>query len=190
MAFIPRPPRPFAESTPAVTVYPRPNGEPMATTHSPTRAASESANLAGVETRGVDLDHGEVGRGIAPDEARRQVAPVAEAHVDGQGLFDDVVVREDRAVRREDDARAHAPGDGLVAARRGRRSERGDRPSRRAPSRRFGRRWGSRDRRRRRSPPRGALPRRSTLAPARASAPEPRPSARRERPTPARTPVT
>ena len=50
------------------------------------------------EARRVDLDDGEVGRRVAPDEARRQVAPVAQAHVDGERLLDDVVVREDRAV--------------------------------------------------------------------------------------------
>ena len=71
--------------------------------------------LGGREAGRVDLDDGEIGRRVAPDEARRQVAPVAQAHVDREGLLDDVVVREDRAVRREDDARAHAPRDRLVA---------------------------------------------------------------------------
>ena len=54
--------------------------------------------------------------GIATDEARRQEAPVAQVHVDRERLVDDVVVREDRAVGREDDARAGAARDGRVAA--------------------------------------------------------------------------
>ena len=34
--------RPFALTMPAVTVFSRPNGEPIATTHSPTRTLFES----------------------------------------------------------------------------------------------------------------------------------------------------
>jgi hypothetical protein len=36
--------RPIAETMPAVTELPRPNGLPTATTHSPTRVWSESPN--------------------------------------------------------------------------------------------------------------------------------------------------
>ena len=59
-----------------------------------------------------DAEHREIGRRIAPDELRREEATVREPHVDRQRVLDDVVVRQDSAVRREDDARAHPALDG------------------------------------------------------------------------------
>jgi hypothetical protein len=72
--------------------------------------------LGGGEAGRVDADDGEVRRGIAAHEPGRKVAPVAEPNVDGERLFDDVIVREDGAVGGEDDAGARAAADGLVGA--------------------------------------------------------------------------
>ena len=69
------------------------------------------------EARRVDLDDGEVGRRVSTDEGRRQVPPVPETHVDRERVLDDMVVRENRSVGREDDPGAHRAGDRLVAAR-------------------------------------------------------------------------
>ena len=44
----PRPVRPSAETMPEVTVWPRPNGSPTATTKSPTRSFDESATGSAV----------------------------------------------------------------------------------------------------------------------------------------------
>ncbi len=73
----------------------------------------------------LDLEHGEVGRGVAPDQGRLELAAVRQGHGDlldrgaGPRRRDDVVVGDDVAVGRDDEARAEraaALGDRRVAA--------------------------------------------------------------------------
>jgi hypothetical protein len=56
----------------------------------------------------VDLDDGEVGELVDADDASLQDAAVVEGDLDLRGSVDDVVVGDDVAVRRDDDAAADA----------------------------------------------------------------------------------
>ena len=98
---------------PCVTVLRSPSGAPAAITSSPT------LHLVGVAEPGhrqvvdvVDLEHGQVGLGVAADEVGGHFLAVVEHHrrlelagVVG-GLGDDVVVGDDVAAAVDDDARA------------------------------------------------------------------------------------
>ena len=53
--------RPLALTTPAVTVFSRPNGEPIASTHSPTFRLLRVADRDHRQVLGVDLQHRDVG---------------------------------------------------------------------------------------------------------------------------------
>ena len=89
----------------------------MASTQSPTRASSllPSATAAG---SGIDLEHRDVGVGIAADDLGLELAPVEQPDRDLLGAFDHVVVGEDVAVGRDDEAGAAALLDlGLLAER-------------------------------------------------------------------------
>ena len=96
---------------PLVTVASRPNGEPIATTFSPTvdrRRRADGGRLQAGDVLG--LDHGEVGERVGADDGRLLGRAVVEAHRDLAALADrgDVVVGEDLAVGADDDARAGA----------------------------------------------------------------------------------
>ena len=54
----------------------------------------------------VDLQHGDVGRRIGADDARRELASIQQPHGHLRGAVDDVIVREDVAVLRHDEAGA------------------------------------------------------------------------------------
>ena len=102
--------RPLAEMMPWVTVWSRPRGLPMATTHSPTRMASLSPSLAKGRCSGVDLDQGDV-QLLVPAQHLGLVGPaVGDLHFDGGfaalDALDDVVVGEDLPVRGDEHARA------------------------------------------------------------------------------------
>ena len=56
----------------------------------------------------VDLDDGDVGVGIGADHLGRELTLVVQLHGDLVGAGDDVVVREDVAVARDDESRARA----------------------------------------------------------------------------------
>ncbi len=86
-----------ALTIPEVTVRSRPNGLPIATTGSPTSTSFESASEKGIERVrvGIDIEEGEVGRGVTADERRRQRVVVREAHLDRRRVLDHVVVRDD-----------------------------------------------------------------------------------------------
>ena len=62
----------MAEMMPAVSVRSSPNGLPIATTESPTSTVDESPSGSGCSAaRGqVDLEHGEIGRGVRADDLR------------------------------------------------------------------------------------------------------------------------
>ena len=57
---------------------------------------------------GVDLDDSQIGKGIGTDDFRCQNATVAEGHFDFGCAIDHVIVGDDVAVRRDDDAAADA----------------------------------------------------------------------------------
>ena len=57
---------------------------------------------------GVDLDDGDVGAGVGPHDPRRELPLVEELHRDAIGARHHVVVGQDVAVRRDDEARARA----------------------------------------------------------------------------------
>jgi len=63
---------------------------------------------------GVDLDHGDVVRGVRADDLRPVGRAVEERDADGVGVLDDVEVGQDMPLLVEDEARARAGG-GLVA---------------------------------------------------------------------------
>jgi hypothetical protein len=63
----------------------------------------------------ADLQHGEVGLGIAADQPGIEVAAVAEGDLDLVSAFDDVEVRENIAVRADNDAGTEPGGFRLIA---------------------------------------------------------------------------
>ena len=85
--------RPRAETMPAVTVPPRPNGLPIASTQSPTRSASESPNC----TAGSGLSGFTCSSAMSPVSSRPTTLAfsdgvVLQGHGDLVGAVDDVVV--------------------------------------------------------------------------------------------------
>ena len=96
---------PSAETIPAVTVPPRPKGLPTASAQSPTRGSfSESLTDGKVLLLSIFMT-GDVGALIGADElcvVFRLV--VIEGDLDLGCAVDDVVVRHDIAVRRNDEA--------------------------------------------------------------------------------------
>jgi hypothetical protein len=93
--------RPVAEMMPAVTVLLRPKGLPMARTHSPTRALSESAN---VQVLGVDLYQGEVGFRVRAHHSGLVFVAVLEAYGNGVRALNHVIVGYDESVFGDDEA--------------------------------------------------------------------------------------
>ena len=96
--------RPRAETTPAVTVPPRPNGLPTAITQSPIRG-SRSANLTNGKSFAFHLDECDVGLGSVPITLAQDLA-VVRHHLDGLGMVDHVVVGHGIAVGGDEEARA------------------------------------------------------------------------------------
>ena len=108
-----------AETMPAVTVPPRLNGLPIATTHSPSRTLSESPNFTALSGLvGLTLQHREIGLLIAADHLGLEPRAVGEDHVDLVGFGDHVVVGDDDAGRIDDEARAERTDPARRAVRR------------------------------------------------------------------------
>ena len=101
-----------ADTMPAVTEPPRLNGLPMAITHSPRRTLSESPNLTALSgLAGFDLQHREIGLGVAPDHLGLEPRAVGEDDGDLVGIRDHVVVGDHDAGGIDDKAgaeRVHA----------------------------------------------------------------------------------
>ena len=77
-----------AEMMPAVTVPPRPNGLPIASTQSPTRTSSLSPNVtAGQRLVGLDPQQRQIGLGVAADQLGLQVGVVVKDDVDLVGVL-------------------------------------------------------------------------------------------------------
>ena len=110
------PPRPLALTMPCVTVKSRPSGLPIARTQSPTRAVSSLPSGNGRKVVAVDLDDGNVGRRIATYDLRVELAPVGEDHGHLVRVGDDVVVRENQSIGRDDEARARGVNDLIFLA--------------------------------------------------------------------------
>ena len=98
---------------PTVTVPPRPKGLPTATTHSPTRALSESPSCTkGSCLIGFHLQQRQVGFRIEADDRRLVALAVLQHDLDVRSVFDDVIVGDDKAVRRN-----HETGTDAVESR-------------------------------------------------------------------------
>ena len=95
-----------ALTMPSVKLELSPSGLPIAMAMSPIRSRVRVGELRRAQTGAVDLDHGEVVGREGPDERALQLR--ARRGRDGEGLraADDVVVRDDVALRVEDDAGA------------------------------------------------------------------------------------
>ena len=102
--------RPLALMMPAVTVCWRPNGEPMASTQSPTFSLSESPERGGgVGSAALEPEHGEI---RPPVDARPPWLCTScrrPSRLDLAGPLDHVGVGEHGAGRIDDHARAEAP---------------------------------------------------------------------------------
>ena len=105
---MPRLPRPVALTMPVVTVWPTPKGLPTASTMSPTCTLSLSAIGHDRQVLGVNLDHGDVGLGVAANDLGGELAAVLQGDFHVLGAVHDVVIGEDVAVFGDDDARAEA----------------------------------------------------------------------------------
>ena len=102
--------RPLAETMPAVTVPPRPNGLPTATTQSPTRTAVlRELDVGELAVGVVDLEEREVGL-LRRRRSTLRLVLGAVVEDDGERLpaVDDVVVGDDVAVFGDDEAGAEA----------------------------------------------------------------------------------
>ena len=77
---MPTPVRASAETMPLVTVWPTPNGSPMASTRSPTWASSRVVERQHRQLLGpdVDLQHRHVGARVGQQHLGRELAAVAE----------------------------------------------------------------------------------------------------------------
>ena len=95
---------------PIVTVWPTPSGLPTARTTSPTLhvlGVADARSDAG--RRRSTFSSGEVARLVGADQLRGQRAVVGQLDLDVVGAVDDVVVGQDVAVGRHDDAGAERP---------------------------------------------------------------------------------
>src|SRR5690606_2183101 len=108
--------RATAETMPMVTVWPTPNGLPMASTRSPTSSSSES--------RSARVGSGAPGASIrsSADHPRGEFAPVGQRDGDLVAVLDDVIVGDDQSVRADDHAGSqgvlhprHRPAEEIVA---------------------------------------------------------------------------
>ena len=79
-----------AEMTPVESDCSSPKGEPMAATGEPTtrRSAGAERQRAQRQPRRVDLQQRDVGEGVEPDDLRRHLVAVLEAHEDLAGGLD------------------------------------------------------------------------------------------------------
>ena len=89
-----------AETMPAVTVPPRPNGLPIAITQSPTRSLSESPNFTAVSgLSGLTFSTARSVFVSVPTSSALSLVPSLQDDVDLVGVVDDVVVGDDDAGR-------------------------------------------------------------------------------------------
>ena len=93
---------------PWVTVWPTPNGLPMASTTSPT---CERIGIAELDRRKalvavLDPQHREIGARVAQHDLGLELTLVGERNLDLVGALDDVMVGDDQAARIDDDAGA------------------------------------------------------------------------------------
>ena len=91
---------------PAVTVFSKPNGEPIATTHSPDPADVRVAEAHDRQPVRLDLEQRDVGAAVGADHLRLELALVGQLHRDLVRRLDDVRVGQDVAVGADDEARA------------------------------------------------------------------------------------
>ena len=75
---------------PEVTVWPSPNGLPIASTKSPTCSRSESPIGTAVRLLGRDLQHRDIGFGVAADQLGRETPVVLGRDLDPGRVLDDM----------------------------------------------------------------------------------------------------
>ena len=100
--------RASAEMMPWVTVWPTPNGLPIASTTSPTCSSSELAksSVGNFSPAVLDAQHREIRAAVLQHDLGLELALVGERDLDLVGALDDVVVGDDQAGRIDDHARA------------------------------------------------------------------------------------
>ena len=100
--------RATAETMPWVTVWPTPNGLPIASTMSPTCSSSELPKaITGKRSAAVlDAEHREIGARVLEHDLDLELALVGERDLHLVGAVDDVVVGDDDARGIDDDAGA------------------------------------------------------------------------------------
>ena len=106
--------RDLALTMPAVTVLSRPNGEPMAITHSPTLSLDDVADPHRRQAAGVDPHQRDVGALVGADDLGLELALVGQGDDHLLRALDDVGVGQHVAVGVEDEAGAHAPRLGIA----------------------------------------------------------------------------
>ena len=98
----------MALTIPDVTVWPTPNGSPMANTMSPISTLLESASVSSRKVRSIDLEHGDVGARIGAHYASLHLSLVMQRHGNFLGAFHHVIVRQNVAFGADDDARSES----------------------------------------------------------------------------------
>ena len=99
---------PMALTTPAVTLFSKPNGEPMAITHWPGRSCAGIAEAHRRQAGGGDLDQRHVAALVDADDLGHELAPVGELDRHFRGIGDHVRIGEHVAVGTDDEPRADA----------------------------------------------------------------------------------
>ena len=89
-----------------VTVWPTPNGSPMASTTSPTSTLLESPSVSAGKVRAVDLDDCDIGPRVRADHARLEFALVVQRHHNRRRSVYHMVIGQDVAFRADNHARA------------------------------------------------------------------------------------
>ena len=107
--------RASAETMPCVTLWPTPNGLPMAMTKSPTSSASESPrSSAGNSPGALDLQHGQIGAGVAQHDLGLVFMLVGDRDLHVGHAFDDMVIGDHEAAGVDDHAGAERLRDALL----------------------------------------------------------------------------
>ncbi len=101
--------RPRAETMPAVTVPPRPNGLPMAITQSPVLTSERPSGTKGNGLLARGFEQRKIGFGIGADDPRLQDVASLGNDLDLDRAFHHVMVGDDVAVRRNEEAGPLAP---------------------------------------------------------------------------------
>ena len=125
--------RPNADTMPEVTVWPTLNGIADGQHHVAHLQIGGVAQCDDGQLGQCDLQHRDVGFGVGPDEGGAGLTTVAELDLDVGRTLDDMVVRQQHAVSRDDDCPNPGRAAGCCGAGVDRKESQGSRRAARVP---------------------------------------------------------